>query len=98
MGRNWNGSVVLMVAVTIMSDIPPQLKKIKRRALAPTYMSNQERKGKKKQPQKLRLRRDGTCVSRCHRHTNVELELLDVAHRGEEDKSDCAIGVKVVSA
>jgi hypothetical protein len=30
--------------------------------------------------------------------TNVELELLDVAHRGEEDKSDCAIGVKVVSA
>jgi hypothetical protein len=48
MGRNWNGSVVLMVAVTIMSDIPPQLKKIKRRALAPTYMSNQEKEKEKR--------------------------------------------------
>jgi hypothetical protein len=32
MGRNWNGSVVLMVAVTIMSDIPPPIEENKKKS------------------------------------------------------------------
>lgn len=75
--KKWNGSVVLMmVAVTIMSDIP-QLKKIKRRALSPTYMSNQEKKGKKK------TRNETTSKVEAQTRDVMERACPDVTHTHE---------------
>lgn len=87
-----------MVAVTIMSDIPPQLKKIKMKSPSADLHVKPGKKEKKETTSIVEAQTWWNVrVPMSQTHTNVELELLDVAHRGEEDKSDCAIGVKVVS-